>query len=281
MSFAAPNPSESDLPFAQLPGPTRVVTRPLPEEWRAAAVPRAPRFSARLVVWCRVCEDPQWYQGLTENVSRTGVLFRVDFPVPPQAGALLEIALEIPAMHAQDPPIEFRSLAEVVRVEQDLPEMLPKVAVALRAPLRPGAASDGFALILSSVREPRQVVSEPRPGAAPRAPRYVVRLPVRYRLTEVDDEWHAGETENISQSGVAFQTHRSDLDFAGRPPSEDGVSIEIVIELPGTARRQSKVVVSCEAVLVRTSRDLGLGGSTHVAVKLQGSYAVGAAAAAN
>ena len=96
MSYVGPILSEPVSPFAQTLGNARVATRALPEEWRAAAVPRAPRFSARLVVWCRLSGDAQWHQGVTENLSSTGVLFRTDLPTPLQPRTLLEIALEIP-----------------------------------------------------------------------------------------------------------------------------------------------------------------------------------------
>jgi hypothetical protein len=69
------------------------------------------------------------------GLSSTGILFRTELPVPLQPKTILEIALEIPSQRTEDVPVEFRSQAEVVRVERDLPEMLPRVAVALRIPV--------------------------------------------------------------------------------------------------------------------------------------------------
>ena len=39
----------------------------------------------------------------------------------------------------------------------------------------------------------------------PRAPRYVLQVPVRYRALGGDD-WHSGSTENMSRTGVLFRT---------------------------------------------------------------------------
>lgn len=273
-------PVQSGLGFALTLRNARVMTRPLPDEWRACAIPRAPRFSARLVVWCRFPGEGQWHQGVTENISSTGILFRTELPVPLQPKTVLEIALEIPSQRAQDAPIEFRSHAEVVRVERDLPEMLPRVAVALRVPVDPWSATDGFAFILTSVSPPPQAVPDRCPGGTPRAPRYVVRLRLRYRLSGID-EWYEGETENVSRSGLAFQTDRSDLDFAVAHASDDGVSMEILIELRGKTDLEPGMAVCCQGLLVRTCRDLGMRGRTRVAVRLRGQFEVGSASPVN
>ena len=140
----------------------------------------------------------------------------------------------------------------------------------------PSAGGDGLALILSTPDVAHEAVPEQRPDATPRAPRFTVRLPVRYRLKEFD-EWYNGETENISQSGVAFRTAQSDLDFAMAPLSDDGVRLEMIFQVPGETAQAPKVAVRCRGLLVRASRGVGLGQRTHVAVRVRGEYGVAAA----
>ena len=41
----------------------------------------------------------------------------------------------------------------------------------------------------------------------PRAPRFDLRVPVRYRASGGDD-WHAGSTENMSRTGLLFRADR-------------------------------------------------------------------------
>ena len=140
----------------------------------------------------------------------------------------------------------------------------------------PSAAGDGLALILNTPNLPHEAIPEQRANGIPRAPRFTIRLPVRYRLEELD-EWYNGETENMSQSGVAFRTAQSDLDFAMAPLSDDGVRVEMVFEVPGQTDQAPKVAVRCRGLLVRASRGVGLGQRTHVAVRVRGEYGVAAA----
>ena len=57
-----------------------------------------------------------------------------------------------------------------------------------------------------------------------RAARFMMRTPVRYRLVG-DSEWHEGQTENISRSGVLFRVERA---------SEPSAPIEMRLVLPVT-----------------------------------------------
>jgi PAS domain S-box-containing protein len=57
-------------------------------------VPRAPRFSMQLPVQYRLTGETQWRHGTTENISRSGVLFRADQPLEPNV--CLEFSVELP-----------------------------------------------------------------------------------------------------------------------------------------------------------------------------------------
>ena len=45
--------------------------------------PRAPRFVIPLAILYRTPGDAAWLEGWTENISRSGVLFRADHQVAP------------------------------------------------------------------------------------------------------------------------------------------------------------------------------------------------------
>jgi PilZ domain-containing protein len=60
-----------------------------------AAFTRAPRYPLRIPLKYRSSGDPQWRETLTENVSRSGVLFRTDHPMPLQTP--IEMLLALPA----------------------------------------------------------------------------------------------------------------------------------------------------------------------------------------
>ena len=55
---------------------------------------RASRFPLHLSVRYRRVGDPQWHEGKTENISRSGVLFRAEDSM--QVDTDLEIRLELP-----------------------------------------------------------------------------------------------------------------------------------------------------------------------------------------
>jgi hypothetical protein len=57
-------------------------------------IPRAPRFPIRMTLRYRPSGDSFWREGRTENISRSGVLFRADQPVP--VLATIEMLLALP-----------------------------------------------------------------------------------------------------------------------------------------------------------------------------------------
>ncbi len=79
-----------------------------------AALPsRAPRFTLQLPVHYRLAGETLWRHGTTENISRSGVLFRTDQPLEPNAR--LEFSLELPTDIFGMAATEIQCRGEVVR----------------------------------------------------------------------------------------------------------------------------------------------------------------------
>lgn len=91
-----------------------VVLRQVPE-LHPDGTPRASRFQVRLEVRYRLEGDTEWRSGLTENVSRSGVLFRSPLTAEPKTA--LDLILVVPGGVAGEPPSRLRCHGEVVRIE--------------------------------------------------------------------------------------------------------------------------------------------------------------------
>ena len=78
------------------------------------------RFEVQLRLRFRATGDPSWQTGTTVNISQTGLLFRVQQPVP--AHTALEILLELPVEQGN---------ANVIRCDGHTVRSVP--------PVRPGA----------------------------------------------------------------------------------------------------------------------------------------------
>lgn len=74
----------------------------------------------------------------------------------------------------------------------------------------------------------------------PRATRYPLHLPVRYRAG--GGSWHQGTTENISRSGVLLR--------AGETITPD-VAVELVVQLPPVDSHEPAAEVLCRGRVVR------------------------------
>ncbi len=61
-------------------GVGQVLARSVPEQLRVAQVERPPRYCVRLPIRYRRVTDTRWHLGVTENISRTGILFRTELP---------------------------------------------------------------------------------------------------------------------------------------------------------------------------------------------------------
>ncbi len=89
-------------------------TGQLADEWTGQdATPRAPRFNLRLEVRFRSPGDAAWRVGFTENLSRSGVLFRCDGELDQDAP--LDLVIVLPGGVPGEPPSRFRCQAEIVR----------------------------------------------------------------------------------------------------------------------------------------------------------------------
>ncbi len=89
--------------------------RPMNEarEGEPERVPRHARFEVRLAMSYRQRGDTDWRTSTTENISRSGVLFRADGPLDPQTP--LELMLTLPGTVAGEPPSRLRCDGHVVR----------------------------------------------------------------------------------------------------------------------------------------------------------------------
>ncbi len=88
---------------------------------------RAQRFNLHLPLRYRLVGEDDWRKGTTENISRSGMLFRAEELVSPNVQ--LEINLALPAEIAGLSPAEVICRGEVVRaVESDSPAVSPALA---------------------------------------------------------------------------------------------------------------------------------------------------------
>jgi hypothetical protein len=88
---------------------------------------RAQRFNLHLPLKYRLVGEGDWRQGTTENISRSGMLFRAEEMIPPNA--MLEINLVLPAEIAGLSAAEVVCRGEVVRaLEPEEPTMSPALA---------------------------------------------------------------------------------------------------------------------------------------------------------
>jgi len=88
---------------------------------------RAQRFNLHLPVKYRMIGQDDWREGTTENISRSGMLFRAEEMIP--ANAQLEIYLVLPAEIAGLSAAEVVCRGEIVRATApEQPNMHPAVA---------------------------------------------------------------------------------------------------------------------------------------------------------
>lgn len=88
---------------------------------------RAQRFNLHLPLKYRPLGEPDWRAGTTENISRSGMLFRGEEPISPSVQ--VEIYLVLPAEIAGLASAEVVCRGEVVRsVAGETPSMSPALA---------------------------------------------------------------------------------------------------------------------------------------------------------
>lgn len=86
----------------------------------------SPRKDLRLAVRYRVRSDVTWYSGRTENLSRSGVLLRINTTV--RESAQLDLVLKVPARMLESAPCEIVCLGTVKRLATS-PAGTPEVGV--------------------------------------------------------------------------------------------------------------------------------------------------------
>jgi len=77
---------------------------------------------------------------------------------------------------------------------------------------------------------------------APRAPRYPIRMPLKYRSSGTA-EWWEGQTENISRSGVLFRTDH---------PMPLQTPVDVLMSIPDEVGDAGSGMVVCNGRVVRT-----------------------------
>jgi hypothetical protein len=90
---------------------------------------RASRFPLRLSVRYRSLGDPQWHEGKTENISRSGALFRAEESVDVDEEVEIRLALPVAAPGSRSPQV-FRRGRVVRTVSPSDNEPWPGSAVA-------------------------------------------------------------------------------------------------------------------------------------------------------
>ena len=91
-------------------------------------IPRAPRFTLQIPVHYRVPGESRWRHGTTENISRSGVLFRADQQLQPKER--LEISLELPSDVFGIAAAEIVCRGEIVRQADQAPQDASPVVAA-------------------------------------------------------------------------------------------------------------------------------------------------------
>jgi hypothetical protein len=74
---------------------------------------RAPRFPLHLSVRYKTGDDAEWHRGETENISRSGVLFRAEHS--PGVDTPVELRLLLDKRNGHSEPAEVRCRGRVVR----------------------------------------------------------------------------------------------------------------------------------------------------------------------
>jgi hypothetical protein len=103
---------------------------PRPDRAMVSAT-RAERFAIRVPVRYREPRSSKWFEGKTENISNSGVLFRAEFPLLPKTA--VEMRIELPVAVLGEAPGEIVCKGAVVRIEESpILGIPPALAVAIR-----------------------------------------------------------------------------------------------------------------------------------------------------
>ena len=77
----------------------------------------------------RTARDLDWRNGVTENISRSGILFRPERAIEPKTP--VDVILVLPGGVAGEPPSRLRCQGEIVRTEAEASDTAPSAAAAV------------------------------------------------------------------------------------------------------------------------------------------------------
>ena len=124
------SPEHDHDPFALILADPSTAAKPLQDTPPVHGLPRALRFHARLTTRYRTPRSSDWHDGVTENLSRSGVLFRSIYPLEPKTP--IDMFLALPIGTGTNPATRVRCQGEIVRVlPPETPDMLPGMAAAV------------------------------------------------------------------------------------------------------------------------------------------------------
>jgi len=112
----------------------------------------------------------------------------------------------------------------------------------------------------SSLRETKTTDGSPdTPDFPPRAKRFVILLPFRYRKAG-ETQWHEGTILNMSGTGVLFQ---------GDELLELKTEVEIRLVMPAPAKKERPAEIVCYGNVVRAIPVAGSDSASFIAVSLR------------
>jgi hypothetical protein len=97
---------------------TNLLLDPAPKE-----LERARRFAIHIPIRYRRPHTLRWFDGKTENISSSGVLFRAESLLQPKAA--VELRFELPAAILGEAPGEIFCKGAVVRIEKSPTSTIP------------------------------------------------------------------------------------------------------------------------------------------------------------
>ncbi len=126
------SPDRNRDPFALILADPNAAAQPMQDRPLPHGLPRALRFRPRLTMRYRTRGSFDWHDGVTENLSRSGVLFRSIYPLEPKTP--IDMFLTLPTGVAEGSAPRLRCQGEIVRVQPpETAGMLPRVAAAVDA----------------------------------------------------------------------------------------------------------------------------------------------------
>ena len=228
----------------------RVPVTLTPEESRGGRS-RLRRFSVRLPLRYRLEHDATWHHAVTENMSRTGLLFHshreafADRVTDATAGTSIDLQIVVPAERPDSAPIHVRCAGQVVRTVHDRRGTLIRVAAAVGGyHVHDGrddraAAADG-----DTGDEP-----SPTPAYRPsrRFPRAALQYDQRFVVEIVPDSGGRSNGQAVSVGfGGAFLATSDDY--------REGTRLRIRFRLPPTFSE-----IMCTAVVRNRAPGRGVG----------------------